>query len=209
MNPKKVFLLAESNYLLDIVFERSPDCSYLHRLACAKEITLVIPQQAFAEGKAKLHDIERRRLRQFEASRLELRNISETVLPTGRRQAILAALDEATAAIKGATQQGRLGFTSVQSIAAEIPLTPEILVASHLRRTAHEPPLDVRDVEIYESILAFARGMKEPEIALIFLQRDAAHFDNPEIKAELAKEDVKIYFSAGEAVRRVRELLGK
>jgi hypothetical protein len=44
---------------------------------------------------------------------------------------------------------------------------------------------------------------------MVFLQRDALHFDNPEVKAELAALDVEIYFSAGEAVRRIRELLGK
>ncbi len=44
---------------------------------------------------------------------------------------------------------------------------------------------------------------------MIFLERDAAHFDVPEIKAELAAVDVEIYFSAGEVVKRVRELLNK
>lgn len=71
------------------------------------------------------------------------------------------------------------------------------------------PPLDVKDIELYESILAFARLNRSPDAVMVFLQRDALHFDNPEIKAELAALDVEIYFSAGEAVRRIRELLGK
>jgi hypothetical protein len=64
-------------------------------------------------------------------------------------------------------------------------------------------------LEIYESILAFARLNRSPRLAIIFLERDAAHFDLPEIKTELADVDVEIYFSAGETVRRVREFLGK
>lgn len=56
---KKVILLAETNFLRDIVFERHKDCAYLGALAMKRVIRLAIPQYAFAEATAKLKDIER------------------------------------------------------------------------------------------------------------------------------------------------------
>jgi hypothetical protein len=64
-------------------------------------------------------------------------------------------------------------------------------------------------LEIYESILAFARLNQSPDVAMVFLERDVTHFDVPEVKSELAAVGVEIYFMAGEAVKRIRELLGK
>ncbi len=58
-------------------------------------------------------------------------------------------------------------------------------------------------------ILAFARANRNPRFTFVFLQHDAAHFDLPELRAELAAHAVEIYFTAGEATQRVRGLLGK
>jgi len=46
-------------------------------------------------------------------------------------------------------------------------------------------------------------------LKMIFLERDKAHFDVSEVKSELADVGVEIYFSAGDVVKHVRELLGK
>lgn len=75
----------------------------------------------------------------------------------------------------------------MEDFAEVIPFTPEIHAASHLRRVAR---LD-----------------RSPQFAIIFLERDAAHFDLPEIKTELAAAGVEVYFTAGETVHRMRELL--
>lgn len=58
MTTKRVILLAETNYLLDVVLERHKNCAYLFELAANKEIILAIPECAFCEAAAKLRDIE-------------------------------------------------------------------------------------------------------------------------------------------------------
>jgi hypothetical protein len=52
-NKRKVLLISESNFLLDVAFERRKDCLYLRDLAVAEELQLVIPEYAFAEVEAK------------------------------------------------------------------------------------------------------------------------------------------------------------
>lgn len=209
MTTKRVILLAETNYLLDVVLERHKDCAYLFELAANEEVLLVIPECAFCEAAAKLREIEAQYVKWFDQAKFALKGVRGLALPPAKEIQIQAALDEAVQATRAMVQAGHALLIRTQFVADEIPLTPEILVASHLRRISRLPPLDVKDLELYESILAFARLNRSPDAAMVFLQRDALHFDNPEVKAELAALDVEIYFSAGEAVRRIRELLGK
>ena len=61
MTTKKVILLAETNYLLDVVLERHGDCAYLFERAANKEIMLAIPECAFCEATAKLRLISAHR----------------------------------------------------------------------------------------------------------------------------------------------------
>jgi hypothetical protein len=98
---------------------------------------------------------------------------------------------------------------ALQAVALPIAFTPNIDAAAKLRRVRGRPPHDIKDLEIYESILAFARLNQSPDVAMVFLERDVTHFDVPEVKSELAAVGVEIYFMAGEAVKRIRELLGK
>jgi hypothetical protein len=56
----------------------------------------------------------------------------------------------------------------LQRIATRIPFTGEILAAARLRKARRAPPKDVKDLEIYESILAFARLNQSLDVAFIF-----------------------------------------
>ncbi len=204
---KRIILMAETNFLLDLGLGRHKNCIYLATLATNEEIQLAIPEYAFAEAIAKLKDIEKRHVQQFEQARLALKEISASVMPAAERAGIEASLIRAAKAIRETIARAQVALSRTRKFADVIPFTPEIHAASHLRRIAHLPPYDVKGLEIYESILAFARLNRSPRFAIIFLERDAAHFDLPEIKDELAAAGVAIYFSAGEATRRVRELL--
>lgn len=46
---KRVMLLAETNYVLDVCLTRHHDCQYLLQLAGDSEIELVVPDYALAE----------------------------------------------------------------------------------------------------------------------------------------------------------------
>lgn len=198
----KVMFLSESNYALDICYTRHRDCLYLFRLALDGEIELIIPEYALAEVEAKLKQKETEWINTITAAQAVSRELSSNAL----REQILADMIEE---IRQMIVEAIGALNELRRVATRIPFTGDILAASRLRRARRAPPHDVKDLEIYESILAFARLNKDTGLKMVFLERDAAHFNISEIKAELAAVGVEIYFSAGEAVRRVRELLGK
>jgi len=206
---KKVLLISESNFLLDAAFERHKDCLYLRDLAVAEELQLVIPEYAFAEVEAKLASFEVYWLNMFEKAKAVLEE-----LPASRRQREahtqrLNTFDDCIALISDSLQEARDGINALYAVTLQIAFTPEIDIAARLRRVRGRPPHDVKDLEIYESILYFARQNQASNLNMIFLERDKAHFDVPEVKAELADVGVEIYFSAADVVKHVRELLGK
>ncbi|HIE28857.1 TPA: hypothetical protein EYP66_16400 [Candidatus Poribacteria bacterium] len=47
-----------------------------------------------------------------------------------------------------------------------------------------------------------------PDLKMLFLTRDKTDFDFPYIRSELAFLSIELFFSAGECIRRIRELLG-
>jgi len=61
---------------------------------------------------------------------------------------------------------------------------------------------------IDSAILQFARENQAPDLKMLFLTRDKTDFDFPYIRMELASLSVELFFSAGECIRRIRELLG-
>jgi len=188
--------------VLDVCLTRHHDCQYLLQLAGDGEIELVVPDYALAEVEAKLKTLELERIEAIQAAQAVIR----TLPPDAERERIFA---ETLEAVRRMFVGAHSLLDDLQRIATRIPFNGEILAAARLRKARRAPPKDVKDLEIYESILAFARLNQGTDIVFIFLERDVAHFDVHEVKAELAIVGIEIYFSAGEAVRRVRELLGK
>jgi hypothetical protein len=209
MRVKKVILLGESNYVLDVVLERHNDCVYLAQLAASGEIELVIPDYSFAEVEAKLREIESQFLLVFERAKAVLEKLLTSRREKKAHARRQSALDECNVHIHASVKEARDALEALQAVALPIAFTSNIDAAAKLRRVRGRPPHDIKDLEIYESILAFARLNQSPDVAMVFLERDVTHFDVPEVKSELAAVGVEIYFMAGEAVKRIRELLGK
>lgn len=98
-------------------------------------------------------------------------------------------------------------ISTLRQLATTIPLASEILVRVKLREAKQIPPFKNPDICIYESILKFAAENQGREFNFVFLNRDRKDFDYPQIHAELQALDVELFFSAGDCVRRIRELL--
>ncbi len=207
MKPKKIILMAESNFVLDVCWERSKDCLYLARLAASGQIELWIPEFALAESYAKLRHHAAQRVERFEQAWVALRDLRPDALTPAARRRIGQALAQASDAVHRAAQLEQDALAKLQLIADEIPFTGDIMAATQLRRLRGLPPHDVKDLEIYESVLAAARLNPSPAFVRLFLERDKAHFDVAEVRQELASGGVEIYFSAGATVQRVRELM--
>ncbi|MBM3237416.1 hypothetical protein FJZ31_14090 [Candidatus Poribacteria bacterium] len=89
-----------------------------------------------------------------------------------------------------------------------IPYSAEITARAELRGLRPLAPFKQADRKIYESILQFARENQSPDLKMLFLTRDKTDFDFSYIRSELAFLSVELFFSAGECIRRIRELLG-
>jgi hypothetical protein len=95
----------------------------------------------------------------------------------------------------------------LEEIASIIPFTSEAMAKAELRELRQIAPFKQTDRKIYESILIFVRANQSPNVKMLFLTRDKNDFDFPYIRDELASMDVELFFSAGECIRRIRELL--
>jgi len=67
-------------------------------------------------------------------------------------------------------------------------------------------PFKQTDRKIYESILIFARANQNPSLKMLFLTRDKSDFDFPYIREELVSTGVELFLSAGECIKRIREI---
>ncbi len=148
-NKNKVVLIGESNFLLDVAFERHKDCLYLHDLAVAEELQLVIPEYAFAEVEAKLASFEAYLLNTFEKAKATLEE-----LPASRRQKKahiqrLSTFDDCIALVTAFLKEACDGVDALHAVTFPIAFTPEIDAADKLRCVRGRPPHDVKDLEIY------------------------------------------------------------
>lgn len=88
-----------------------------------------------------------------------------------------------------------------------IPFTSEIGVRAEVRELRQLPPFKSSDRRIYESILHFAEKNHAPDVTMLLLTRDRNDFDYPSIHQELSAYSVELLFSAGDCIKRLRELV--
>jgi hypothetical protein len=88
-----------------------------------------------------------------------------------------------------------------------IPFTADIALRAELRGLRQLAPFKRNDQIIYESILLFARENQTSNLKMLFLTRDKTDFDFPYIHKELSSLSVELFFSAGDCIRYLRELL--
>ena len=208
-NSKKVdaLLLTETNFILDITFEQSEQCERLFSLALNSGIPVVIPEYSFAEAEGNIGNTIQKRLSAIDSAISVL------------RQSVRSAYHDVTTLIDQLQQfkesseveelpalQARIEelFESV----SVIPFSAEIAARAELRGLKQLAPFKQADQKIYESILQFARENQTSDLEMFYLTRDENDFDFPYIREELASLSIELIFSAGECIRRMREVLG-
>ena len=75
---KNLVLIAETNFVLDIAFEQSDECSRLLDFIRKKNIKLVIPEYAFAEADGSILDKLRNRLDAIDSALAVLKQASRS-----------------------------------------------------------------------------------------------------------------------------------
>lgn len=205
-NFNSIFLLTETNFLLDIIFEQSQECDRLFLLTREHAIPVVIPEYSFAEAEGNI------------AKTLQLRltglDTAISILKQSARSAYhdVAALIGQLRQFKAHSEAEERPFlhdrlTKLEENVSVIPFTADIVVRAELRDLRQLAPFKPSDRRIYESLLYFIATNHTPDTSTIFLTRDQADFDFPYIREELIALGVELFFSAGECIRRIREIL--
>lgn len=208
-NSKKVdvLLLTETNFILDITFEQSQQCEQLLFLAREQGIQVVIPEYSFAEAEGNIGNTIQKRLSDIDSAISVLRQSARSAYQD------LAILINQLQQFKTRSEEEELPtlharIREFEETVSTIPYSAEITARAELRGLRQLAPFKQADRKIYESILQFAKENQAPDLKMLFLTRDKTDFDFPYIRRELASLSAELFFSSGECIRRIRELLG-
>jgi hypothetical protein len=95
----------------------------------------------------------------------------------------------------------------IKSLCISIPHNADIAYRAFIRDVANLPPYKNSDRQIYESILSFTKNEYDYDL-VIFYTSDKEDFDHQEIRDELKKQAVGVYFDSGDVVQRVMSIIG-
>ena len=205
-NAKSLIVIAETNFILDIVFEQSEQADRLFTLALGHAIPIVAPEYSFAEARGNLvHTIE---------GRVTIIDSMTRVLRQSARSAYQQNLEDLMTALEQfrewsitvEMETSQLRIDTLKEQIVQIPFNNEIATRAELRELNRYPPEKPTDKRVYESILMFAR--ENPGIQMLFLTTDRSDFDLNFIREELAENGIEIFFYSGDCIRRIREILG-
>ena len=198
--------LGETNFLLDVAFRQDANCEYLFQLANEGRIQIAIPEYALAEAEGAGAQKLLNRLKALEPALYALRQFSRSAYHDV--EDLIRGIEQLMDDVKVIEIPLVVEkISSLRQSAITIPFTPEILLQVELREAKQIPPFKKGDIRIYESILKFAAENQGSGFNFVFLNRDRKDFDHPKIHAELQALGVELFFSAGDCVRRIRELL--
>jgi hypothetical protein len=202
---KNLVLIVETNFILDIAFEKSDECGRLLDSIRRNNIKLVIPEYAFAEADGSILDKLGNRLNTIDSALVVLKQASRSAY-----NALDSSIDQLEQ-YKNEIEQTELHLVQGKKRELEenstlIPLTPESMIKAELRGLKKTPPYKQSDRVIYESILEFGKLNYQSGIKILFLTRDKEDFNFDFIKEELNSLNIEIFFSAGECIKRIMEL---
>lgn len=202
---RKLVLIAETNFILDVAFEQSDECKRLLDFIHKSNISLVIPEYSFAESEGSILAKIQNRLSAIESALAALRQASRS--DYSDLNDFIIKLQEYKDSIEQNERKlviQRKNF--LEEISIVIPLTSDAMVKSELRSLKRIAPFKQTDRIIYESILEFAKQNQDLNIQILFLTRDKDDFDVSAIREELDALNIEIFFSAGECIKRIKEL---
>jgi len=207
-NPDKmeIILITETNFILDIAFEQSEQAEQLLTLILQQNIVLVIPEYAFAEAEGNIKSTIRKRNAIVEQTIAVLRQADRSAYQD---------LDELITRLQKFQESSQIQefpflHSKIKSLSENsfiIPFTADISVKAELRDLKYLAPQKSADRRIFESVLFFAQTNSDSDFVMLFLTFDKEDFNVPSIRDELAAVNVELFFSAGECIKRIKELL--
>jgi len=202
----EIILITETNFILDIAFEQSEQAEQLLTLILQQNIVLVIPEYAFAEAEGNIKSTIRKRNAIVEQTIAVLRQADRSAYQD---------LDELITRLQKFQESSQIQefpflHSKIKSLSENsfiIPFTADISVKAELRDLKYLAPQKSADRRIFESVLFFAQTNSDSDFVMLFLTFDKEDFNVPSIRDELAAVNVELFFSAGECIKRIKELL--
>jgi len=202
-----VLLIAETNWLENIVLAQDSTSAYLMRLARTEKIDIAIPEYSFYEADGSLNRKLIKRAERIDEALSLLGQISQTEHYADlceRGRAILKELRKLT--LKDRAEIKRV-LDEIKSMIRIIPYTSDASTKAEMIFESANPPFKEGDCRIYASILVFVEHIKEDHDLIMFYTEDKDDFDHPEIHEELRNFGVEMIFGSGFCVEKVRGLL--
>lgn len=199
----RVLLIAETNWLENLVLVQDSASAYLARLTRAGEIEIAVPEYSFHEADGSLNRKHNKRACKVDGALSLLGQISQTehhreLCENGR-----AILKDLKKSMSNDRSEIKRVLDKIKSMVRAIPYTSDVSTRAELIFESARPPFKESDCSIYASILLFVEQIREEYDLIMFYTEDREDFDHPEIHEEFVGLGVEMMFESGLCVRRV------
>lgn len=199
----RVLLIAETNWLENIVLAQDSASVYLARLARSGEIKIAVPEYSFYEADGSLNRKHNKRAYKVDEASSLLGQISQTkhhreLCENGR--AILKDLKKSMSNDRSEIERV---LDKIKSMVRVMPYTSDASARAELILESASPPFKEGDCRIYASILMFVEQIREEYDLIMFYTEDREDFDHPKIHDEFGGLGVEMLFESGLCVKKV------
>ncbi len=202
----EILIIAESGFLADICLKQSSHSEYLYEQAGKGNITIAVPEYAFAEADGSLH-------RRFAVRQQKLQEMANFANELARSRDIESHVQQLRTTIttlrnlmEDSLNLAKADLADLRRVCRSIPPAIDILHSGMLRFLSSVPPPDKVDCLILESVLSFLSEHQQEYVLNIFLCHDKQHFDYPEIHQEITNLGAQMVFSSSECIRTIRDI---
>lgn len=200
-----VLLIAETNWLENIVLAQDSTSAYLFRLARTEKIDIAVPEYSFYEADGSLNRKLVKRAERIDDALSLLGQIAQTTHYAELCKSSRDILKELRKLTLSDRAEIKRVLDEIKSMVRIIPYISNVSTMAEMMFESASPPFKEGDCRIYASILAFVEHTEEKYDSILFYTEDKEDFDHPEIHVELGNSDVEIMFDSGACVERIRE----
>ena len=198
-----VLLIAETNWLENIVLAQDSASVYLARLARAGEIKIAVPEYSFHEADGSLNRKHNKRAYKVDEASSLLGQISQTehhreLCENGRD-----ILKDLKKSMSNDRSEIKRVLDKIKSMVRVMPYTSDASARAELMLESASPPFKEGDCRIYSSILMFVEQIREEYDLIMFYTEDKEDFDHHKIHDEFGGLGVEMMFESGLCVKRV------
>ena len=201
----RVLLIAETNWLENLVLAQDPASVYLMGIARTGEIEIAVSEYSFHEADGSLNRKHNKRAYKVDEALSLLGQISQTehhreLCENGR-----IILKDLKKSMSNDRSEIKRVLDKIKSMVRVIPYTSDASTRAEMVFESASPPFKESDCRIYASILMFVEHIGEAYDPIMFYTEDREDFDHPEIHDEFGDLGVEMMFESGMCVKRVRD----